>query len=368
MKRKDMEDELSSFLKVWVSVFFCLCCCYAIGKTIPKGRTRFLFLIPFVCLFFYLPLNLSTIFLGGNTAFYIAWLGNFKLLLYAFGEGPLSSQYSSRYLLTFVCVACLPIKIQENPPPKSQNQENQPPIIRTDQTHKSLFNYAIKGLLLAFLVVVHDYNEYIHPKVIMCLLGLHLYIFLDVALALVAVLARTILGLELEPQFNEPQLSTSLQDFWGKRWNLMVSSILRQTVYEPTRNISKRFVGRRWSPIPAVLATFFLSAIMHEVMFYYLLRVKPTWEVTWFFLLHGFCVTLEIAIKKALKGRWQLPRLISGLFTIGFVVVTSCWLFFPKPLKCRADARAFEEYAALRAFGSDSSHALFGRPSITRSH
>ncbi|KAJ6435914.1 hypothetical protein OIU84_001023 [Salix udensis] len=95
-------------------------------ETIPKGRTRFLFLIPFVCLFFYLPLNLSTIFLGGNTTFYIAWLGNFKLLLYAFGERPLSSQYSSRSLLTFVCVACLPIKIQEKPPPKSQNQENRP--------------------------------------------------------------------------------------------------------------------------------------------------------------------------------------------------------------------------------------------------
>ncbi|KAJ6385246.1 hypothetical protein OIU77_028434 [Salix suchowensis] len=328
-----MEDELSSFLKVWVSVFFCICCCYAIGKTIPKGRTRFLFLIPFVCLFFYLPLNLSTIFLGGNTAFYIAWLGNFKLLLYAFGEGPLSSQDSSRSLLTFVCVACFPIKIQENPPPKSQKQENQPPVIHPDQTHKSPLNYAIKGLILAFL-------SWLEPS----------------------------WGLELEPQFNEPHLSTSLQDFWGKRWNLMVSSILRQTVYEPTRNISKRFVGRRWSPIPAVLATFLLSAIMHEVMFYYLLRVKPTWEVTWFFLLHGFCVTLEIAIKKALKGRWQLPRLISGLFTVGFVLATSCWLFFPKPLKCRADARAFEEYAALRAFGSDCSHALFGRPSITRSH
>lgn len=363
-----MEGEIRNFLKVWLSIFFSLCCCYAIGKAIPKGKTRLLFLIPFVCLFFYLPLNLSTIFLGGNTAFYVAWLGNFKLLLFACGKGPLSSQYSSRSLLTFVSVACLPIKIQENPPPKSQNQENQPPVIPTDQTHKSSLNYAIKGVLWAFLVVVHDYNEYIHPKIIMCLLCLHLYIFLDVVLALVAVLARTILGLELEPQFNEPHLSTSLQDFWGKRWNLMVSSILRQTVYEPTRNISTRVVGRRWSAIPAVMATFLLSAIMHEVMFYYLLRVKPTWEITWFFLLHGFCVTVEIAIKKALKGRWQLPRLISGLFTIGFVVVTSCWLFFPKPLQCRADVRAFEEYAALRAFGRGCSQAVFGRPSITRSY
>ncbi|KAG5238420.1 acyl-CoA--sterol O-acyltransferase [Salix suchowensis] len=374
-----MESEICNLIEVWLSVFASVCYCYAIGKVVPKGTRRLVFLLPIVCLFLYLPLHLFVLHFRGITAFFIAWLANFKLLLFAFGKGPLSSDNRSISLPHFVAVACLPIKIQHkaDSSPKSHIHHAQ----KLQNGKKSSPNYGVKTLLLAILVNVHNYSDYIHPKVVSLLNVMYLYIQLEIILAIAAAVAKVLLGLELEPQFDEPYLSTSLQDFWGRRWNLMVSSILRLavyeptrnlasglTVYEPTRNISKRFVGRRWSPIPAVLATFLLSAIMHEVMFYYLLRVKPTWEVTWFFLLHGFCVTLEIAIKKALKGRWQLPRLISGLFTVGFVLATSCWLFFPKPLKCRADARAFEEYAALRAFGSDCSHALFGRPSITRSH
>lgn len=360
-----MDGEISNFMKVWLLIFASSCCCYAISKTVPKGITRFLFVLPIVCVFLYLPLNLSSVHLGGTTAFFVAWLANFKLLLFAFGKGPLSS-HASISLASFVAVACLPIKIRENPPPKLQNKENPSPKIPRE-VQKSLLNYATKGFLLAMLILVYDYNEYIHPKIIWCLYCFHMYFFLEIILAMVAVLARSILGLELEPQFNEPYLATSLQDFWGKRWNLMVSSILRSTVYEPTLNISKRAIGRRWAAIPAVLGTFFVSAIMHELMFYYLGRTKPTWEVTWFFILHGLCLTAEIAVKKTLKSRWQLPRLISMLFTVGFVMVTGFWLFFPPLLlRCRADVRALEEYAALGSFVKNSSRIIF-RPTSVRS-
>ncbi|KAF2294445.1 hypothetical protein GH714_011461 [Hevea brasiliensis] len=168
--------------------------------------------------------------------------------------------------------------------------------------------------------------------------------------ATVAAMARALLGLELEPQFNEPYLSTSLQDFWGRRWNLMVSSILRPTVYEPLLKTSAPIIGRKWAPLPAILGTFVVSAVMHELMFYYLSRVKPTWEITWFFLLHGVCLVAEVALKKAVARRWCLPRFISTPLTVGFVLVTGFWLFFPEFLRCRADVRAFEEYSAISAF------------------
>ncbi|KAM7270055.1 hypothetical protein ACFE04_029269 [Oxalis oulophora] len=169
--------------------------------------------------------------------------------------------------------------------------------------------------------------------------------------AVVSAVARALLGLDLEPQFDEPYLSTSLQDFWGRRWNLMVTSILRPTVYDPVLNFSSRLIGRKWAPLPAVLGTFIVSALMHELIFYHFGRVRPTWEISLFFLLHGVCLTAEIALKKALKGRsWQLPRPIAIVLTIGFVMVTGVSLFFPQIIRCRAIERALHEYAALGAF------------------
>ncbi|KAA8520179.1 hypothetical protein F0562_014435 [Nyssa sinensis] len=183
-------------------------------------------------------------------------------------------------------------------------------------------------------------------------------VYISLGYCYVAALARTLLGLELEPQFDEPYLSTSLQDFWGRRWNLMVSRILRPTVYDPTLSFSSQMLGRKWAPLPAIFSTFVVSGLMHELIFYYLGRVKPTWEITWFFLLHGVCLMVEIAIKKAVNGRCRLPRIISGPFAVAFVMVTGFWLFFPQLLRCKADVRAFEEYAAVGAFAKDVSRVL----------
>ena len=98
---------------------------------------------------------------------------------------------------------------------------------------------------------------------------------------------------------------------------------------------------------------------MHELMFYYMGLVKPSWEVTWFFLLHGLCLAVEVALKKEVfASRWWLPPLISGPLTLGFVMVTCFWLFFPQFLRCKVDERAFEEYAALGKFVNNATRTL----------
>ena len=51
-----------------------------------------------------------------------------------------------------------------------------------------------------------------------------------------------------------------------------------------------------------------------------------------------------------LAGRFQLPWLISGPLTIGFVIIPSFWLFFPPFLRFKDDEKAFEEYVALGEF------------------
>ncbi|KAG5561170.1 hypothetical protein RHGRI_004255 [Rhododendron griersonianum] len=325
---------------------------------------RLFSIIPIVSLFFALPLELHSN-LCGTTAFAIAWLSNFKLLLLAFGKGPLS--HPSLSLPHFIAIACFPIRIQQNPPPKSHanldnsltsrrrdnsypleqdghNSQNPPPKGHniensnpriTQNGNTAIWSYAIKVVLLALFWSVYEYSDHIHPKVLFVIFGFRMYFTLEIILATAAAAARALFGLELEPHFDNPHLSTSVQNFWGRRWNLVASRSLRSTVYEPALCISVQVIGRKWASLPAVMSTFIVSALMHELLFYYIGRLRPTWEVTWFFLLHGACVVAEIWIKKLVNDRWRLPRLISTPMSVGFVMVTGFWLFIPQLLRCK---------------------------------
>ncbi|KAK9268220.1 hypothetical protein L1049_010663 [Liquidambar formosana] len=184
--------------------------------------------------------------------------------------------------------------------------------------------------------------------VISILRCLHLYFTLEIMLAMASAPARFLLGLKLEPQFNNPHLSTSLQDFWGKRWNIMVTNILRPTVYNPLFRFSTRLLGPQWAPLPSVFGAFVVSAAMHELIFYYMGRLRPTGMVSCYFILHG----------KLFDGRFRLPPLVSRPLTVGFVVFSSFRLLVPELIRCNVDVRSFEEYAALGAFVKDIGRTL----------
>ncbi|ESQ45313.1 hypothetical protein EUTSA_v10010933mg [Eutrema salsugineum] len=93
-------------------------------------------------------------------------------------------------------------------------------------------------------------------KAVLTLHAIHTYFALELIPTATATVIQAMSGLELEPQFkrNKLYLATSLQDLWGRRWNLTVTGILRPTVREPT--------------------------------------------AMWFFLISGLCTTVEITIKK----------------------------------------------------------------------
>nr|GEV35870.1 hypothetical protein [Tanacetum cinerariifolium] len=68
---------------------------------------------------------------------------------------------------------------------------------------------------------------------------------LELAYAITALFVKTFTGFkfEIEPQFNDAYLATSLQDFWGRCWNLVVSSILLHIVYNPIREVTSPVIG-----------------------------------------------------------------------------------------------------------------------------
>ncbi|XP_027343969.1 probable long-chain-alcohol O-fatty-acyltransferase 1 [Abrus precatorius] len=336
-----MDGEIESFIKVWITVITCLCYCYYIASKIPKGLLRLLSILPVLYLFFILPLKLSSSHLCGLTSFFLVWLGTFKLLLFSFNQGPLV--LSQPNIVHFISIASLPINLKQEDPPTQK--------ATTTNLEKPKWLLLLKVLILAMIVRVHDYKENLHPLFIIVLYCCHMYLGTELVLVLIASPVRTVFGFEIEPQFNEPYLSTSLQDFWGRRWNLAVTRILHPTVYSPIRRMSTRFVGPLCATSAAVLTAFLVSGLMHELMYYYITRVPPTWEVMCFFVLHGVCTVAEVAVKRVMLHRgWQLHRAVSGPLVMAFVAVTGMWLFFPQLLRNGVDRKAIGEYAILIHF------------------
>ncbi|KAF9664430.1 hypothetical protein SADUNF_Sadunf16G0018100 [Salix dunnii] len=317
-----MGGDLINFLLIWVSAVALLCYCHKIGQLIHRGTARVLAILPVVCIFLVMPLGILTLSPRAITSFFLSWLANFKLLLFVFDQGPLSSNP--------------PLSLPHTPSQKISSKGL-----------KSHLNYALKFFLLVMIGYIYTKEDYFHPKIILFLYVIHIYIGLELILAMFGVLARACLGVELEPQFDEPYLASSLQDFWGKRWNLMVTSILHPTVYSPIRSAFSRWIGKKWASLPAVIGTFLVSGLMHELIFYHIGRQKPKWEVTCFFLLHGFCLAIEMVIKREIKGTWGLPRVVAAPTVVGFVVVTAMWLFMPTVIRSKIDAEARMEAIAL---------------------
>lgn len=197
-----MEGEISKFIGMWCAIFGCLFYCHTIAKFMPKGTTRLLTILPVVCLFFILPFNLTTIYLGLITCLFISWLANFKLLLFAFGQGPLSSNPPIP-LSHFIPLTCLPIQFSYKP---------------TKKGLKSPLNYATKALLLVTLFKVYQYKQHLNQNFLLSLLVCQFYFTLELMLAICGGMAKLFLvGAEFDEQFDEPYVSTSLHDFWGRR-------------------------------------------------------------------------------------------------------------------------------------------------------
>lgn len=328
------EGEAKNLIFVWISAVAALCYCHRISRSVAVGLGRLLCLLPVVILFILLPLNLTTITFGSLSAFFLAWLANFKIGLLAFGKGPLSPHLS---LSHFIATACLPIKLHGF---GAQ--------VYTSKGLKPTANYAVKFLIAASFIPLFAKKERIDPTVVKVLYGIFLYLALELWLALAGAIARRLVGVDLEPQFDEPYLSTSLQDFWGRRWNLMVTSIMRPSVYDPVRSIAGRWIGRQPASLAGVFSTFLVSGVMHELMFYYIGRRHPTWVVTCFFLLHGVSVVAETMLKKVIK--WRPPAAVSCPLTMAYVAATGVWLFVPPLLRCGAEAKVQRETVAALQF------------------
>ncbi|KAI3971614.1 hypothetical protein MKW92_049911 [Papaver armeniacum] len=326
------DGEFAWFIKVWFTIYSSLTYCYFICGKIPIGIPRLLSILPIIYIFIILPLNLSSVHLIVSAGFCISWLASFKLILLSFDAGPLSFDLP---LVHFLAIGSLPINIKQSKPPSSSSGHIQ-----------GLYYYAAQVVFLGLVLYTYWYFEQCHYKpnfMVKNLLYLfHLCFMLEPILVMSSALARLLFDLDVQPPFgNCVFLSTSFHDFWGRRWNLMVSSILKSIVYKPLRSIFKK----SWGIYIAILATFFVSGLMHELLFFYMCREQPCWDVLCYFVLQGICLAMEIKVKRVSNGKWQLYPWISAPLLYVFLITPACLLLFPAFERLRVEKIVIEEIA-----------------------
>ena len=125
-------------------------------------------------------------------------------------------------------------------------------------------------------------------------------------------------GVDAQPLMRTPMRSTSLAEFWGRRWNGAFHLLVNDFVFRP----GARLMG----VTAATLLVFLLSGLIHD-----LILSVPAWGgyglPTAYFVLQGFGVILE----RSAPARWLgLGRGWRGhFFTILWVVGPVGWLFTP---------------------------------------
>lgn len=322
---------------------------YALPK-LPKGLPRLIAGLPVIALYTALPWQLSSVHMRGMTSFMFMWVGSFKLLMLCFEVGPLATPWARSNLCHFMAVAAFPIRVRQS----SSDGDFQTKFFNLT----TLIKVIVEGSLLLLVIYMYSYRNRIPHGLIFVLYGVHIFLFLDVFMVSLAAVADACLGAELEPQFNRPYLSTSLEDFWGKRWNLVVTNLLRPSVYDPILHIcwktqkqsdKKSEKPPLWARAVAVLMTFVVSGLMHEVILCCITETRsPSWEVTAFFIIHGFCVAIEVGLRRSsLFCYIKLPRFIAIPVIFIFICKTAIWLFFPTFTRSGADIKAIAEYELL---------------------
>lgn len=91
---------------------------------------------------------------------------------------------------------------------------------------------------------------------------------------------------------------------------------------------------------------------MHELIYYHIIRKKPTWEITWFFVLQGVLVDIEIFLKKKLVAteKFRLHEAISGPLALANIALTAGWLSYTQLLRNGVDEKVIKEFNAIVEF------------------
>ncbi|KXZ53657.1 hypothetical protein GPECTOR_6g574 [Gonium pectorale] len=173
--------------------------------------------------------------LSGGLGLTLLWVANFKLLAYSGGRGALSHpavggglQWGALLILPFF-------------PAKS----GRPPV-RSSPTRAAL------GVLFRLTVwlglnVVLLHHDWLPPTARHVCYAVYMWMFVSLCLDAASPVGGALMaGVPLQPAMDAPYAAISVREFWGRRYNQIVSATLLETVYKP-------IVSMRWVAEPSPL-------------------------------------------------------------------------------------------------------------------
>ena len=122
-------------------------------------------------------------------------------------------------------------------------------------------------------------------------------------------------GVDVPTLQRNPVMSRSLAEFWGQRWNRVVSGWLREFMFEP--------LARKRRPRLGLAAAFGASAAIHAWLIL-ALGAGAAAMMAAYFLLQGAALFAEARI-----GLRRAPPLLGRLWTVGALLVPLPLLFGP---------------------------------------
>ena len=267
-------------------------------------------------------------------AIVLLWTAPSKLILLIF----FSTEFDSAPWITssfshFLVALLLPIRILGT---RNAHNKNFSSISLPSAAHNS-----IKALVLLGVMNIYPHFHAIPEALLYLLYCIHFYLGIMLPMDSLAAIVASIYGVEVAEQFNIPIMAETLEEFWGKRWNRTVHSLLKEAVYKPVLALNGKrgstSVKKKWV---AMVSTFGVSAVMHEIIFVVVSRSPPTGEMSVFFLLHG----LVTSIRKPNLGHIELPKWMKHVTTCCILYITVS-IFFLRPLRrSGTDRQAIAEY------------------------
>jgi hypothetical protein len=126
------------------------------------------------------------------------------------------------------------------------------------------------------------------------------------------------IGIDAKPIMSAPLFSTSLGEFWGKRWNLGFSQLAHDLIFRP--------LHRAWGAKVTGFFVFIISGLIHDAVIS--LPAGGAYGLpTMYFMIQGAGVVVE---RSSLGKQLGLRQKVRGwLFMAVFTAGPAYWLFHP---------------------------------------
>jgi hypothetical protein len=189
------------------------------------------------------------------------------------------------------------------------------PVVECDLNYSIIFDLVSAGIKLLLNHWIYRWLLICEPSDSYAKMGMF-YLFIctgtymvDAQIALVRLVTRnkyTILSFN-----NFPFFSRSLREFWGRRYNRLVGSLLKESVFEPVRRLFS------FSSTAAALTSFAASGLLHAHVAVAAFGASSSLPALSFFLLQGAACCAETLCSI------NLPRPIGIVVTHMFLLVTT---------------------------------------------